>query len=255
MSLTDRILGPKIPPEDLEAHPGRYRVPAVLFGLASVVLVVSIFFPYWHLNLEAPQFPDGLVVQAYVNRLTGDTDELEGLNHYIGMASFESGAVFERTIAVFAIAAMSGLILAGMFIRSRWVLVFTLPALLFPVVFAVDLQYWLWRYGHELDPTAAFSASIKGFTPRVFGPGKIAQFETMARPDVGLLMALVASGLIAVGLVLHRKAYKPLVEALEADQETAGVGQATVGAGEEAAGTTPGGPTGDRVEDPAGAAT
>lgn len=220
MSVSERILGPKIPSEELEAHPGRYRVPAVLFALASVLLLVSIFFPYWHLDLEAPQFPGGLVVKAYVNQLSGDTDELEGLNHYIGMASFESGAVFERSIAVAAIAAMAGLILAGVFIRSRWVLLFTLPALTFPLIFAVDLQFWLWRYGHELDPSAALSSSIDEFTPPVFGGAEIAQFHTFARPDVGLLLAMSASVLIAIGLVLHRRAFKPLADSADEAAET-----------------------------------
>jgi hypothetical protein len=212
MSLADRILGPRIPPEELDERPARYRVPSLFFASASFLLVVSIFFPYWRMDLKAPQFPKGLRVQAFVNRLTGDVADLEELNHYIGMRSFTSGAVFERSIAVAAIAVLAGLILAGLFIRSRWVVAFVLPALLFPIIFLADLQFWLWNYGHELDPTAALSSSISEFTPPVLGPAKIAQFKTMSKPDVGMLMSLASCVLVTIGLVLHRRAFKPLVD-------------------------------------------
>jgi hypothetical protein len=86
-----------------------------------------------------------------------------------------------------------------------------LPALLFPLIFLADLQFWLANFGQNLDPTAPLSSSIKPFVPPVLGTGKIAQFSTTAQPGVGLWLAIVASGLILVGLWFHRRAYKPLV--------------------------------------------
>lgn len=224
MSALDQILGPRVPNEELSAHRARYRLPGSLFALAALLLTVSIFFPYWFLRLKAPQFPKGLVVQAYVNRLTGDVRELEELNHYIGMKSFASGAVFERSISIAAICVLAGLMLAGLFIHSRWVVVFVLPALVFPLIFIVDLQWWLWRYGHELDPSAPLADAVGDFTPRVFGKGQIAQFDTYATPDVGLILAIAASILVLAGLVFHRRAYKPLVEPEAGAEATNGDG-------------------------------
>lgn len=213
MSITEAVLGPRVPADERRERGARYRRPMLCFLGASVVLIVSIFFPYWNLDLNAPQFPDGLVVRAFVDRLEGDVHELEGLNHYVGMPSFASGAVFERSIAVVAIIAMAGLILGGLYVHTRWVLLFTLPALLFPVIFMADLQFWLWRYGHELDPRAPLAAAVGEFTPPLFGPAEIAQFDTMALPGPGLILAVVASALIGLGLWFHRKAFKPLVDA------------------------------------------
>ena len=51
------------------------------------------------------------------------------------------------------------------------------------------------------------------FTPPVLGPATIANFDTLALPGPGLLLALAASVVIGFGLWYHRKAYKPLVEA------------------------------------------
>jgi len=210
MEATNRVIGPKVPPGGNPSDP--YRRPLWLFGFAGLLLVASIFLPYWRLELVAPQYPDGLVIDVYVNDMVGDVGELEGLNHYVGLPGFDEGAVVERQIAVAGILALVGLLVAGFFIHTRWVLLFAVPAALFPVVFLADLQYWLYRYGHDLDPAAPFANAVGEFTPPVLGPAEIAQFDTMALPLAGLWMAIAATVLIAVGLWLHRKAFKPLVE-------------------------------------------
>ncbi len=213
MKTLDRILGPRVSREEMHAHPGTYRLPAILFTGAALLLVVSLLLPYWVLRMSAPQFPDGLTISAYVNRLAGDVVELEGLNHYVGLDSFESGAVFERSIAIFAVVVLAGLLVGALLIHSRWVVVFVLPALVFPLAFILDLQYWLWRFGHNLDTTAPLANAVGEFTPPIFGPAEIAQFDTWALPGFGLILAVIASVLVAAGLYYHRKAYKPLIEA------------------------------------------
>lgn len=214
MRMLDRILGPRIPDDADREQLEAYRRPTRSFAIAAMLLVISILLPYWQLELEAPQFPDGLTVQAYVNRLEGDVQELEGLNHYVGLPSFEDGAVLERSVSIAAILGLAGLIVAGLKIHSRWVVLFVAPALLLPAFFVADLQYWLWRYGHSLDPLAPFSGAVGEFTPPIFGPAEIAQFETMALPGLGLILAVAASALIVVGLVQHRRVYKPLVDGI-----------------------------------------
>jgi hypothetical protein len=213
MSVVDRILGPRVPKAERQAHAERYRLPTWLFAGAALLLMVSLLLPYWVLRLDAPQFPEGLTIRAYVNRLEGDVVELEGLNHYVGLDSFENGAVFERSIAIAAIIVLAGLLLGALLIHSRWVVLLVLPALLFPLIFIADLQYWLWTYGHSLDPVAPLANAVGEFTPPIFGRAEIAQFDTLALPGFGFLLAVIASILVAVGLYFHRKAYKPLVDA------------------------------------------
>lgn len=212
MTALDRILGPRVPLEERRQHAERYRRPTLLFAASALLLMISLLFPYWILQLNAPQFPDGLAIRAFVNRLEGDVVEIEGLNHYIGLQSFEDGAVFERSIAVIAVIVLAGLLAAAIFFHSRWVVVFTAPALLFPLAFIADLQYWLWRYGNNLDPSAPLSSTVDEFTPPIFGPAEIANFDTLALPGPGFALAVVASVLTGFGLWYHRKAYKPLIE-------------------------------------------
>ena len=209
----DKVLGPRIPAEELKQHRSRYMIPTLLFAAAAILLIVSIFLPYWQLTLHAPQYPKGLSVEAYVNRIEGAVSEVDGLNHYIGMRPLVEAASFEKTISLYGIIGVALLILAAIFVHNRWAALLTLPALLLPVIFLADLQFWLWNFGTNLDPTAALSSSVKPFVPRVLGPSKIAQFSTTAVPGIGLWLSIVASVLILIGLYFHRRAYKPLVDA------------------------------------------
>ncbi|MDK1019571.1 MAG: cytochrome C [Actinomycetota bacterium] len=202
----------------MQEHAERYRLPKWLFSAAALLLMVSLLLPYWILLLSAPQFPDGLTLRAYVNRLEGDVGELDGLNHYIGLKSFSEAAPIERSIAVPAIIAVAVLLIVAVFSRSRWVLVVVTPALFFPVVFVIDLQFWLWLFGNNLDPAAPLAAAVGEFTPPVFGPAEIAQFDTLALPGPGLLLALTASALIIRGLYLRRRACRPHAEAISRDE-------------------------------------
>lgn len=213
--LLRQIVGPRVPGEKWAEHRMRYLWPTLCFVGAAILLIISIFLPYWGLVLHAPQYPKGLAVEAYINRLEGDVWEIDGLNHYIGMRPLEEAAQVEKSIAIYAISALALLVLASVFIHSPWAALLSLPAVLMPVIFLVDLYFWLNHFGQNLDPNAALSSAIKPFTPTILGEGVIGQFRTVARAETGLWLAALASILILVGLYLQRRAYKPLAEAAE----------------------------------------
>jgi hypothetical protein len=165
------------------------------------------------MTLLAPQYPGGLHVSAYLDRLEGDVREIDGLNHYIGMRPLGEAAVLERSMSIAAVAVIALLVLAAVFIHNRYAALLALPAFAFPLGFIADLQYWLRHFGTNLDPRAPLSSAIDPFVPPVLGRGTVGQFATVAVPGTGLWLAFGASLLILVGLWLHRRAYKPLVEA------------------------------------------
>jgi copper chaperone NosL len=193
--------------------PNTYVVPTAVLMLGAMLLVVSMFLPYWQLTLHAPQYPHGLTAELYVTHLAGDVQEIDGLNHYIGMPKLEEAATFERSFAVVAVVALALLLLAAVFIHNHWAGLLALPALLYPAMFFGDLYFWLNRFGHDLDPKAPLSSSIKPFTPTILGDGKIGQFGTTAILEDGFYLAIAGSVVVLLGLYLHRRAYKPLVDA------------------------------------------
>lgn len=207
-----QFLGPRTPTDELRARPGRYLAPTIVLALAATFLFVSMFLPVWSMTLKAPQYPKGLTVVAYVDRLTGDVREIDGLNHYIGMRPLNDAAKLERQVAVHSIVALALLCLSAIVVHTKWAALLAAPAFSFPYVFLADLYYWMRDSGMNLDPKAPLSSSIKPFVPPIIGEGVIGQFRTVASVEVGWVLAFLASVLIVAGLYLHRRAYKPLVD-------------------------------------------
>ncbi|MCB0037970.1 MAG: hypothetical protein KDE51_28245 [Anaerolineales bacterium] len=207
------FIGPRVPADIPTAERWRYWLPSLLFSLAAVMLIISLFVPYWSMTLEAPQYPKGLHVTVYVNEMTGDVAEIDGLNHYIGMRPLDEAAQLERSISIVAITLIAMLALAAVFVHTKWVTLLAVPAATVPFVFIGDMYFWLRNFGLNLDPTAPLSSAVKPFVPPVLGEGMIAQFRTIARPEEGLMLATAATVAIVVGLYFHRRMYKPLVDA------------------------------------------
>lgn len=179
----------------------RWAVTALVL-VAAGLYVVSYFLAYWKMTLHAPQYPDGLYVDIFLTHLEGDVREIDGLNHYIGMRSLQEAAVVERAIAGWAMAAMGlALVIFAVIPRVRFAWVLLAPGLLFPVVFVVDIYYWLYIFGNYLDPTAPLE--FEPFTPTLLGEGIIGQFRTVAAPAAGYYLALSAAALLLAALWLR----------------------------------------------------
>lgn len=223
MSILESILGPRVPQEELRAHWTRYAAPTAAISLARICLLVSLFLPYWHIKLKAPQYPRrDLQLNTYINRVEGDLREINGLNHYIGMRPLEEAAPMEKALGVWGIIALVLLMESAAFIHSRWAALFLIPVIVFPAAFLGDLFFWLHRFGQNLDPTAPLSNAVKPFTPPPLGLGEIGQFKTIAWQGWGLWLAWAAAGFSLIALYLHRRAYKPLFDAMKkrgADRE------------------------------------
>lgn len=185
------------PTSRLGALGARISVP---FAAAAVLLAASILLPYWELRLNAPQYPRGLYMTVYIDHIRGDIREIDGLNHYIGMAPLGQAARLERTVAMGALMAIIAGLATAAVVRARWAAFLALPAVVLPPVFLADLFYWLRRFGRNLDPKAALADAIPPFTPQILGHGAIAQFSTDAMVQAGFWLALAAAALALVGI-------------------------------------------------------
>jgi len=192
---------------------GDYLFPSAILMLAALILMVSMFLPYWSMKMTAPQYPKGLTVEVYINHLEGDVREVDALNHYLGMPPLDEGGRLERSISLVAIVVLGLLLMAAVFVGNQWAAVLALPVLVFPLIFLADLWLILYRYGHSIDPTSPLGSAIDPFTPPLFGAGTVGQFGTVASVEIGLFMAIAAGVVVLVGLWFHRAAYKPIVDA------------------------------------------
>ena len=110
------------------------KIAKVLLLISTAALLSSVFFPYWWVKVKAPQYPKGLKVAVYLNHLEGDVQEIDSLNHYIGMRSLRDGAKIERKLSIFGIAGMAVLLIIALFWRSRLSILLVLPTIFFPAV-------------------------------------------------------------------------------------------------------------------------
>ena len=215
-SILEHIIGPRIDQTDLTKHSIKYGTPGFLLLIARIMLLVSLFVPYWHMELVAPQYPENLHLIAYVNHLAGDVAEIDSLNHYIGMRPLGEAAQIERSLGVYIMIGFVLMLELASWIHSRWTVLLILPVLLFPAVFLIDLHLWMSHFGQNLDPDAPLSNSIDPFVPPVLGTGMVGQFKTVAAPGLGLLLSTGASLIMIVALFFHRRAYLPVYKAMKA---------------------------------------
>lgn len=196
------------------AEPGKAGKPAwdwarwvvVLLALGAAGLIaLSFFHPWWRFWFYAPQYPrHGLKLVISLTGVTGDVSEINILNHYIGMKGLDQAAQLERRLAgqgvgAIAIASVAAALLFGKKLNK----LVLLPALAFPLVFLADSYYWMYRFGHELDPKAPIR--IKPFTPELFGNGQVAQFGTFATPALGFWLAVGGFLLVLAAVLLRQK--------------------------------------------------
>ena len=175
---------------------------SLLIIVGASLLLSSFWFPYWNLNLKAPQYPDGLRVSVYMDHVEGDVREIDILNHYIGMSSLNEAAQFERRFAWYAILALALGTVLILPIGLKVYKVFYLPPVLFLLGFVGDLFYWLYKAGHDLNPDAP--VRITPFTPTLLGTGKIGQFSTAAMFGSGFWLAILGSIVIFYALGKRR---------------------------------------------------
>jgi copper chaperone NosL len=181
----------------------------VLLFITALLFVGSLFVPMWRIELAAPQYPEGLVLQLYANKIGGDVAIINGLNHYIGMATLHTENFFEFTVLPYIFGAFGLISLVLIFIaRRKAVLVFLISYVLFVVLAAVDFYRWNYQYGHNLDPNAAIVVPGMAYQPPLIGYKQLLNFGAYSIPDTGGWMLSLAGILLATIVVVEYKIFR-----------------------------------------------
>lgn len=179
--------------------------------IAGLLFIGSLFVPMWRIELEAPQYPEGLVLQLHANKIGGDVDIINGLNHYIGMATLHSENFIEFTILPFIFGAFAFISLALIFINNRKaVLGFLTVFVLFVILAALDFYRWNYEYGHNLDPNAAIKVPGMAYQPPLVGYKQLLNFGAYSIPDTGGWM-LASAGVLLLAIVVREFKFKKAI--------------------------------------------
>jgi len=171
---------------------------------AAVSLVLMFFFPLWKITLLAPQYPDGLGMFIWINKITGTEpstlQNINIMNHYIGMKAIEPDSIPELTFMPYIALALAGLALILVFVK-KWQLnlVWTILLVVAGALAIYDFYLWEYDYGHNLDPKAAIKIEDMAYQPPLFGSKQILNFTAMSYPRLGaaFLGLAMAMGVLA----------------------------------------------------------
>jgi len=174
-------------------------------AFGSGALVAVFFLPVWRIDLFAPQYPEGLTMNIWINGLTGQVDIINGLNHYIGMKHITEAMFPEFVYLPYVVGFF---MLLGMIIAisgNRKILFVYLCLTVIGCVLAMyDFYQWGYDYGHNLDSTAPIQVPGLSYQPPLFGHKRLLNFDAYSFPHVGGWIVIAASGLMVAVWVIEK---------------------------------------------------
>ena len=175
----------------------------VLF-LTAALFVGSLFVPLWRIELSAPQYPEGLLLQLHAGKIGGNVDIINGLNHYIGMATLHTENFIEFKILPYVFSAFALIALALIVLDNRkGVKIFLITLIVFVALSGIDFYRWNYEYGHNLDPNAAIIVPGMAYQPPVLGYKQLLNFGAYSIPDVGGYM--LGAAIMLVGYIVVKE--------------------------------------------------
>lgn len=178
--------------------------------LSSLILIGVYFFPIWNIDLQAPQYPEGLGLRIWVSQITGakefDLQNINGLNHYIGMKPINPDDIPELKIMPFIIGFM---IVFGLFNAFKgtkktvyaWIIIF----ILLGAVGLFDFYIWEYNYGHNLDPNAPIKVPGMVYQPPLIGSKQLLNINAVSLPGISFYIILFSIALNITALIIEKK--------------------------------------------------
>ena len=183
------------------------RGPRLLAAVAALLLAALYVTPLWNIRLVAPQYPEGLGMHIRVNTVTGltatDLQNINGLNHYIGMKPIEPDAIPELRYMPWIVAALiAGGGLAALVARRGLLLAWVGAYAVVAVAGLIDFWKWEHDYGHNLDLAhAIIKVPGMNYQPPLIGSKQLLNFTATSWPGLGGWLAGLSLAL-AVAAVL-----------------------------------------------------
>jgi copper chaperone NosL len=180
----------------------------MLVGVASLLML--FLFPLWRITLYAPQYPDGVTMYIWINKIEGEEpgtiQNINILNHYVGMKYIEPDSIPELVYFPYVIMALAFLgLVAAVWNNAKGYLSW---AILFVVIAALGLyDFYLWEYdyGHNLSDTAPIKIPGASFQPPLIGTKDILNFVAESYPHTGGYFAGISSLLAGAAWWFRRR--------------------------------------------------
>ena len=182
----------------------------ILMVIVAMCLGSLFFLPMWKITLIAPQYPHGVQMHIHIDKIGGkDPGTLQNvniLNHYIGMKPIEPDSIPELKILPYVIGffiafALFAAVLDNKYLYISFVVIFIIGC----AIGLYDFYLWEYDYGHNLDPNAPMKFD-ESFQPPLIGNKTIINFIAKSWPHTGGWLAVL--GLVLSGIASYLKLKK-----------------------------------------------
>jgi copper chaperone NosL len=185
----------------------------LFLSLGALLLIPAFWLPLWSIRIVAPQYNDGLGMFIGLRDIWGhqqhDIQNINILNHYIGMKPIDPEIVDVLTIMPWVVGFLIVAALAVAAIGRRWLVAGWLVA--FAALGSAGLyEFYSWNvdYGTNLDPQAPIKIPGMVYTPPMIGTKQLLNMSTTSLPSWGTLF--IGLAFLAGALALLNE-YRPLI--------------------------------------------
>ena len=185
----------------------------IMVAVAALLLILTFFFPLWTIDLNAPQYPEGLGIRIWINQISGlkpnDLQSINGLNHYIGMKVIDPDSIPELKIMPYIILFMIVFGLFNAYVKNRklvylWLILF----LILGAVGLYDFYMWEFDYGHQLNPDAPIKVPGMTYQPPLIGSKQLLNISAVSLPSVAAIIIFISIFLNIAALYVDSKSKK-----------------------------------------------
>ena len=185
------------------------KISKLLMIAGALCLLLLFVFPMWKIMLEAPQYPDAIGMNIWVNKITGyhenDLKNINLMNHYVGMKAIpEKIPEFRFFPWIVGIMAVLGVVF-GLIGNRKLYLTWFIAMSVMGLLGIYDFYLWEYDYGHNLDPTAAIKIPGQGYQPPLLGSKQILNFKAISTPLIGTYFMLTGMALVVLAYFRTKK--------------------------------------------------
>ena len=180
--------------------------------VAAITMLLVIMFPIWKITLIAPQYPKGLHMYIWVNKIGGSEpnvlQNINILNHYIGMKPIKPESIPELQYMQYIIIGISGLAFAmALFNKWKLNLAWLILVAIMGALAIYDFYLWEWDYGHNLNLNAPIRIEGMFYQPPLIGKKVILNFIAISCPMLGALFLFISfiSAFLAIYFGIKKK--------------------------------------------------
>ena len=186
------------------------HLPRIIFIVGAIALLGTFLAPIWRITLEAPQYPKGVTMYIWINKLGGSEpgtiQNINILNHYVGMKMIEPDSIPELKYFPKVIIGMAVLgIIFGLINNKKLWLTWGVILVILGALGIYDFYLWEYDYGHNLSDDAPIKVPGQAYQPPLIGSKMLLNFNAISYPHYGSIFIGISMVFSYLSFHLKRK--------------------------------------------------